>query len=263
MSAYLTEPWKKLVLSQAGACLTVTLSNPERRNAIGPEMVGELLAVLAEATRDASVKVIVLTGAGKTFCAGGDFGQMSGLAGDAPRHQGDYADLLLALWRTQKPVIAKVNGHALGGGLGLVAASTLAVAADSALLGTPEVEVGLFPMMIMAVLSRLMPRRRMVEMMLLGQKLSAAEAKEAGLVGQVVPLADLDKAVGDLADKLASKSASTLRLGLQALVDQDERDLETSLPMLKERLATCLATHDAQEGLMAFLEKRSPRWTDS
>jgi enoyl-CoA hydratase/carnithine racemase len=107
-----------------------------------------------------------------------------------------------------------------------------------------------------------MPRRRLVEMMLLGQKLSAAEAKEAGIVGQVVPQDELDKAVDALAAQLASKSANTIRLGLRSLVDQDEMDLETALPMLRERLAECLATDDAREGLTAFLEKRTPRWTD-
>ena len=140
-------------------------------------------------------------------------------------------------------------------------ASTLAVASDAALLGTPEVDVGLFPMMIMAVLSRLMPRRRLVEMMLLGQKLSAVDAKAAGLVGQVVPLAELDAAVDALVQALAAKSMSTLRLGLQALVDHDEVPLERALPMLRERLAECLATDDAREGLTAFLEKRAPKWS--
>jgi len=257
-------PYERIRTAQADPCLTVTLHYPERRNAIGPQMIGELLEVLDAAEQDASVRVVVLTGAsaGKAFCAGGDFGQMTGAADSKAARHGDYADLLQALWRARKPVVAKVNGHALGGGLGLVAACTLAVAADSALLGTPEVEVGLFPMMIMAVLSRLMPRRRLVEMMLLGQKLSAAEARDNGIVGTVVPLAELDAAVDVLVAGLAAKSASTLRLGLQAIVDQEELELARSLPLLRERLAECLATDDAREGLTAFLEKRPPRWVD-
>ncbi len=256
--------YERIRAAQSGPCLTLTLHYPERRNAIGPQMIGELLHALDAAWVAPSVRVIVLTGEGKAFCGGGDFGQMSGIASGAHAslREGDYADLLLALWHAKKPVIAKVNGHALGGGLGLVAACSLAVASDAALLGTPEVDVGLFPMMIMAVLARLMPRRRMVEMMLLGQKLSAAEAMAAGLVGRVVPAAALDATVDEMAQGLASKSLSTLRLGLQALVDQDELPLQTALPLLRDRLAACLSTDDAREGLSAFLEKRAPRWTD-
>ena len=150
-------PYERIRVHVAGPRLTLTLHYPERRNAIGPQMVGELLLALELAATDASVRVIVITGDGKSFCAGGDFAQMSGGAGggEAREVHGDYSELLLRMWRTEKPIVARVNGHALGGGLGIVAASTLAVAADTALLGTPEVEVGLFPMMIMAVLARL------------------------------------------------------------------------------------------------------------
>jgi len=254
--------YAKIATSTTDGVLTITLNVPERRNAIGPQMIGELLAALTAASEDPSVRVIVLTGEGKSFCVGGDFGQMDGIASDKSVPRGDYTDLLLALWRSEKPVIAKVNGHALGGGLGLVAACTLAVASETALLGTPEIDVGLFPMMIMAVLSRLMPRRRLVEMMLLGQKLTAAEAKQVGIVGTVVATDALDGAVDALVTGLASKSMSTLRLGLRAIVAQEERELADALPMLRERLAECLSTDDAREGLTAFLEKRAPRWTD-
>jgi len=261
MSGASDERYERLKVSQDGATRTLTLSYPERRNAIGPLMTNELLYALEAARGDASVRAIVLTGEGQSFCAGGDFSQMSG-GPDAPARppKGDYADLLLALWRSDKPVIARVNGHAMGGGLGLVAASTFAVASTEAKLGTPEVDVGLFPMMIMAVLSRLMPRRRLVEMMLLGQRLSAEEARSAGIVGRVVAPAELDAAVAELAQALGSKSPSTLRLGLRALADSEELDLERALPLLRERLGECLATSDAQEGLTAFLQKRPPVW---
>jgi enoyl-CoA hydratase/carnithine racemase len=254
--------YQRLVVAREGARVTITLSYPERRNAIGPLMTNELLYALEEAREDAGVRVIVLTGAGKAFCAGGDFAQMSGGV-DAPTRppNGDYADLLLALWKSDKPVIARVNGHAMGGGLGLVAASTFAVASSEAKLGTPEIDVGLFPMMIMAVLSRLMPRRRLVEMMLLGQKLSAEEARSAGIVGRVVPPEGLDAAVAEMAAGVTSKSPVTTRLGLRALGDSEDLDLEKALPLLRERLGQCLGTDDAREGLMAFLEKRPPVWT--
>src|SRR5262249_9022209 len=154
----------RVLVAQDGGALTVTLSNPGRKNAIGPAMVNELLHVLADATEDASVRSIVLTGAGDAFCAGGDFAQMTGGAegGAELPPKGDYADLLLAMTSSSKPIVARVNGHALGGGLGLVAASHFALAARGAKLGTPEINVGLFPMMIMAVLQRHVPRRRLL-----------------------------------------------------------------------------------------------------
>ena len=243
----------------SGVRTDIVLNRPERRNAIGPAMVNELLYAFDDAFEDAACRTIVLTGAGKAFCAGGDFSQMS--VGDlALPSRGDYADLLLVMVRAPKPIIARVNGHAMGGGLGLVAASTLAVAVEDAKLGTPEVDVGLFPMMIMAVLARIVPRRRLLEMMLLGQRLSAREACDLGIVNRVVAVLDLDSEVQGLCDGLASKSPMTLRLGLQAFADQADLALEHALPLLRDRLAGCLATEDAAEGLAAFLEKRPARW---
>ena len=241
----------------------LTLFNPERKNAIGPQMISELLYALEEAHADAGVRVLVLTGDGTAFCAGGDFGQMGGgdvLGKDARPLKGDYVDLLLAMIRADKPIIARVNGHAMGGGLGLVAASTFAIAETNAKLGTPEIDVGLFPMMIMAVLTRLVPRRALLDMMLLGRKLTAAEAHALGIVNAVHPAADLDAAVTRLADALAAKSPSTLAHGLRAFAKQDDMALADALPMLRDRLADVLATEDAKEGLTAFLEKRPPVW---
>jgi enoyl-CoA hydratase/carnithine racemase len=142
-----------------------------------------------------------------------------------------------------------------------VAASHFAIAARGAKLGTPEVNVGLFPMMIMAVLQRVVPRRRLVEMMLLGERLEADDAAAMGLVSRAVGADELDAAVKRYTDQILSKSPLTLRLGLSAFAAQDDLDLEAALPLLRERLAGCLATDDAREGLMAFLEKRSPKWT--
>jgi len=254
--------FQKLKTAKVAGVYTVTLAYPERRNAIGPLMTNELLHALSEAENDADVRVVVITGEGKAFCAGGDFGAMTG-GGDQPAlaHKGDYADLLLTLCRFEKPVIAKVNGAAMGGGLGIVAASTFAIASAEAQFGTPEVNVGLFPMMIMAVLARLVPKRQLLSMMLLGDKVEANAAKELGLVGSVVPAEGLDDAVASLAAKLSAKSPLTLRLGLRAYAAQADLDLAQALPMLREKLGECLATEDAREGLMAFLEKRAPNWT--
>jgi enoyl-CoA hydratase/carnithine racemase len=250
--------YERIKVTREGAVETIALSYPQRANAIGPRMIGELLHALESARAAAEVRVIVLTGEGRAFCTGGDFAQMSGGAGEG--WVGDYADLLLALAKSEKPVVARVNGNALGGGLGLVAASTFAIASTEAKLGTPEVEVGLFPMMIMAMLARVMPRRRLLEMMLLGQRLDAAEAASVGLLNRAVPADRLDAEVTALVDAVASKSPSALRLGLRAFAAQDDMDLDRALPLLRERLAECLATDDAREGLTAFMEKRPPQW---
>jgi enoyl-CoA hydratase/carnithine racemase len=262
----------KIKVARDAGVETITLAYPERRNAIGPRMSNELLWALEDARAADEVRAIVLTGEGKAFCSGGDFAEMPPHAGaGAPTpagatesklpHKGDYADLLLTLANSDKPVVAKVNGHAMGGGLGLVAASTFAVASAEAKLGTPEIDVGLFPMMIMAVLARHVPRRRLLEMMLFGEKLGADEAVRLGLVNRAVPPAELDASVKHVTDSIASKSPITVRLGLRAFAAQDDLDLEAALPLLRARLAECLSTDDAREGLMAFLEKRPPRWT--
>jgi enoyl-CoA hydratase/carnithine racemase len=247
----------KIKLTDDGAVRTIALSNPPRRNAIGAQMVDELATALAAAREDSSVRVVVITGdaEGKAFCAGGDFAQFGG---EAAKHS--YADLLLAMVQYDKPIVARVNGAAMGGGLGIVAASTYAIAIRDAKLGTPEIDVGLFPMMIMAVLARVVPRRALLEMMLFGQKLAAEEARALGIVNRVVDASDLDGAVAEVTTKLTSKSASTIALGLRAFAEQDGKDLAEALPVLEKRLAECLATDDAREGLTAFLEKRPPVW---
>ena len=254
--------YEKIKVARGAGTETITLFNPERRNAIGPQMTNELLYALEDARAAEDVRAIVITGDGKAFCAGGDFAQMAGGA-DGPKlaHKGDYADLLIALAKSDKPVIAKVNGHAMGGGLGIVAACTFAIASTEAQLGTPEINVGLFPMMIMAVLARIVPRRRLLQMMLLGERMSADDAAKIGIVGEVVAAGALDAAVKKLADALATKSPITVRLGLRAFAAQDDLDLEKALPLLRDRLAECLSTDDAREGLMAFLEKRQPKWS--
>ena len=262
MSLLTERSYASLLVKCEGGVATLSLHNPARKNAIGPRMVNELLYALGDAAEDDAVRSVVLTGSGDAFCAGGDFAQMTGgSAEDELPPKGDYADLLLAVARSEKPVIARVNGHAMGGGLGLVAASHFAIAARGAKLGTPEINVGLFPMMIMAVLARVVPRRRLLEMMLFGERFDADEAARLGLVNRAVEPSELDAAVAEIAAKIASKSPVTVRLGLSALAAQDDLPLDEALPLLRERLSLCLATDDAREGLMAFLEKRPPLWT--
>jgi enoyl-CoA hydratase/carnithine racemase len=253
--------YQTLLVEARGPVAWVTLNRPERRNAIGTAMVNELLYVLEDVDQDDTLRCTVLTGAGRAFCAGGDFSQMtSGSSDEALPPKGDYQALLLAMWRTEKPIVARVNGHAMGGGLGLVAASTFAVASREAKLGTPEVNVGLFPFMILAVLERLMGRRRLVKMLTLGERLTADEAALAGLVNDAVDDGALDDAVAALTGAICDKSPMTLRLGLRAMADVDAMTLEEKLPVLGQRLVECLGTEDAREGLAAFLQKRRPDW---
>ncbi len=253
-----------LIVSTTGSIARIALNRPERKNAIGPEMINELLHALDRAQADANVRVIVLTGEGKAFCAGGDLGQMSGDAttgSDPLSLRGDYADLLLAMIRCTRPIIARVHGAAMGGGLGLVASSAFAIAAGEAQLGTPEINVGLFPMMIMAVLARTMPRRRLLEMMLLGQKIPADEALRLGLLNRVVPASELDATVDSLANDLAQKSPTAIARGLSAYATVGDLALAEALPWLRDQLYELLQTDDAREGLMAFAQKRAPQWT--
>ncbi|MGH7269712.1 MAG: enoyl-CoA hydratase/isomerase family protein, partial [Polyangiaceae bacterium] len=155
----MTAAYERIKVARECGVETIALSNPRRKNAIGPRMTGELLRAMDAARASGDVHAIVLTGDGSAFCSGGDFAEIAGPgnAGEPEAPKGDFAELLLALCRSEKPVIAKVNGDALGGGVGLVAACTFAVASAGARLGTPEIKVGLFPMMIMAVLARHVP----------------------------------------------------------------------------------------------------------
>lgn len=241
----------------------ITMNRKERKNALSPALTNELIWALDDARDDPKVRVVVLAGAGNAFCAGADLSQMSGATEEEMplAAHGDFADLLLRFPGLHKPVIAKVQGPALGGGLGLVASCPFAVAAESALLGTPEILRGLFPMQIMAVLEPLVPRRKLTEMMLLGQTVSAATAAEWGLVTHVVPDAELPHAVDELARALAERSPTAMRMGLEAFHAQTGKPLAESLPYLRGKLMELLSKEDAIEGLSSFLQKRAPVWT--
>ncbi len=240
---------------------TITLNLPERKNALGPAMVNELLHALDDAREDDAVRVVVLTGAGNAFCAGGDLKQMMGGAtkSELPP-KGDYVDLLMRFRGLGKPTVARLNGYAYGGGLGLVACCDFAVAGQSVKMGTPEIKRGLFPMMIMAVLQRVVPRRELLNMMLLGERIMAEEAKRIGLLSHVVPDDELDAKVEEISNTLAASSPTALRMGLLAFHHQSDRELTESLPYLRDQLFALLGTADAREGLMAFFEKREPVW---
>jgi enoyl-CoA hydratase/carnithine racemase len=239
----------------------VTLDRPEKRNPLGPGTIKELYHALETARDDPEQRVVLLTGAGKAFSAGGDLSQMGGGPGassDLPPRS--FVDLNLLFTRLGKPTIAMVNGPALGGGLGLVVACDLAVAAEEAVLGTPEIKVGLWPMMIMATIFRNVGRKAGMRLMLTGDKISATEAARIGLVSEVVPGAELEARTLELARALTARSPVVLRMGLAAFHATREMELEPALRHLEQQLAAVLGTEDAREGLMAFMQKREPRF---
>ena len=257
----MTRAYRTILATTEGPVTRLVMNKPERKNPLGPEMVNELCWALDDARDDAAVRVIVITGAGDAFSAGGDLKAMGSDAGEALPQKGDYADLLGRFSQLGKPTIARVRGVAMGGGLGIVAACDFAIAGESAVFGTPEIKRGLFPMMIMALLRRVVTKRRLMEMMLLGEKLDSETAERIELVNRVVPDAALDDEVTKLAAKLVAQSPTAMRMGLGAWHAQADRDLASSLPFLRDQLGAILGTEDAREGLMAFVEKREPKWT--
>ncbi len=243
------------------AVATITLNRPEVRNALADDMVPELSDAFATAKAEPAVRVIVLTGAGdQAFCAGADLGSFSDRASDLDRHfrRRRLAELYIAINATGKPVIARVNGHALAGGLGLAVACDLVYAADHAELGMPEVHVGVWPMMIMAIIARNIGRKAMMEMMLTGERIPAAEAARIGLINRALPAAELDRHVREVAEKLAAKSPLVLKLGLEGFYAMADLPYEAALAYLENQLSLLTLSEDTREGTRAFLEKRAP-----
>ncbi len=242
----------------------LTIDREAQRNALSPGVLEGLVEGLAACEADPKVRVIVLTGAGsRVFCAGGDLGGMSG-DGFLASHDGrrGYGRLLEAIQGVKKPTVARLNGHALAGGLGLVLACDLAVMADTAELGLPEVDRGLFPMMVMAFLQRHLGRKRALELVLSGQRLTATRALAWGLVNEVVPAGELDQATAKWATLLAGKSQAVLALGRKAFFTAEDLPLGPSLEYLASQLSLNVLAEDAAEGVSAFLEKRPPKWSD-
>jgi enoyl-CoA hydratase/carnithine racemase len=243
----------------------LTLNRPERRNALSPELMDGLLAALREAEADDDVRVVVITGRGPAFCAGGDLGGGMGVGEGvlaAERARARFAELMAAIPRCARPVIAAVQGDAMGGGIGIVAACDLAVVDAEAKLGTPEIKVGLFPFVISAALQRNVPRKALMELLLTGGRLDAARAVELGLANRVAPAGRaLDEALA-LAGEIASKSKAIVTLGKRAFHQAADLPYEAALELLNGRLTVNLLTEDAMEGIGAFLGKRAPAWKD-
>jgi len=247
----------------SGGRATITIDDPERRNPMSVETMNGLLVRTQDAVDDDEVRVIVYTGSGDgAFCAGGD---LSGSFVDDPiglhESRGDIAQLFRLMMRGGKPTVARVNGHALAGGFGLAVACDITICVDDAKLGTTEVRVGLWPMMISAVLARVMPRKAALELMLTGRVIDPEEALRLGAVSRVVSREGLDGAVDETVEALLSTSPATLMLGKDAFYGMSDAHFDTALDRLQGGLTAVAMTDDAAEGVSAFLDKREPDWT--
>ena len=241
---------------------TITIDDPERRNPLSNESMAEMAGLVDRAAADPDIRVVVITGAGdKAFSAGGDLG---GGFVDRPLQDHDertaLAGLLRSIRRAGKPVVARVNGHALAGGFGLAAACDVVIAVDDATFGAPEIKVGLWPMMITAVLQRVMPHKAALELMMTGRRITAAEAQRLGVVSRVVTRDELDDAVDLVVNGVAATSPAVLRIGRNAFYAVEDMGFDAALEHLHTGLTAIASTEDAGEGIEAFLEKRRPRW---
>jgi enoyl-CoA hydratase len=241
----------------------ITLNDPDTRNALSPELLGGLIASFERAREDEEVRCVVLASSHeRTFSSGANLG---GFAADAPlvhRHFGSerFVSLFKLIGELGKPTLCAAGGHVLAGALGIALACDLIVASEDASFGTPEIDVGAFPFMIMALIYRNVPRKKANELLLLGERLSAQEALAAGIVNRVVPAAELDAAVAEWAAKLASKSPAIMRLGKEAMRRQLDMPLDDALDYLRAQLSLAMSTEDIVEGVSAFFEKRDPQW---
>jgi enoyl-CoA hydratase len=241
---------------------TITINRPERRNSINPDVIDGIEAALRRAEGDTSIGVAVLTGAGaKAFCAGGDLGGMDGTgAVDQHFRRAGIGELFASMRGSRLPIVARVNGHALAGGFGLMLACDLVIAVEEAVMGTPDINVGLWPFIVTAIMQRDIPRKIALDLMLTGRRMSASEGEHWGFVNRVVPANELDAATEKLAATLASKSPLVAALGKRSFYAAEDRDFEDALEYLAGMLSLCLQSEDAAEGVSAFFEKRAPVW---
>lgn len=248
---------------RTGPVARVIIDRPERRNAMSFTVMRELDEALALARADDQVRAVVLTGAGdRAFCAGADLGGIADATASAAHDaRGLLPAVFRSLWTLGKPTIARVRGYALAGGFGLALACDLVVAADDAVFGTPEIDVGLWPFMISVPLLRAMSPKHALDLMMTGRRVDAHEAAALGFVNRVVPVDELDAAVDELASVLASKSPLIMRWGRDSFYRVLDMAADDALAYLHAMLTVASNSEDAAEGVSAFAEKRAPRWT--
>ncbi len=256
-------PYTTLLYDVAGGVATIALNQPDTRNALSDGLLGELTRAFEQARDDADVRCVVLTSTHeKVFSAGANLG---GFAAEVPIVHKHFATerfprLFRLIGELGKPTICAANGHVLAGALGIALACDLIIAREGARFGTPEINVGLFPFMIMALIYRNVPRKKTNELLLLGEQISAEEAERIGIVNRVVAPEQFDEAVADWAGKLASKSPVMMKLGKDAMFRQLDMPFAEALDFLRSQLTIAFTTEDIQEGVKAFFEKREPAW---
>jgi enoyl-CoA hydratase/carnithine racemase len=247
----------------ADGVATITLDEPDTRNALSPELLAGLIAAFERAEVDADARCVVLCSSHeRTFSSGANLGGFAADAALVHKHFASerFVELFRLIGSLSKPTLCAVRGHVLAGALGIALACDLIVASEEATFGTPEINIGAFPFMIMALIYRNVPRKRATELLLLGERWSAEEARAAGIVNKVVPAAKFDAAVADWASKLASKSPVIMRLGKEAMRRQLDMSLDDALDYLRGQLSLAVSTEDIVEGVTAFFEKREPVW---
>jgi len=251
-------------VERRGAACVLTIDRPAEHNTLTDAVVSALMQALGDAQTLPGVRAIVLTGAGEqTFCAGGKLtpgADGSPFALEPGRFDNPIAQLFRAMERCHLPIVARVNGSAFGGGVGLVCACDFAIATDTARFGTTEARVGVFPLMILPLLMRVIPRRRLQEMCFLAERFPASQALALDIVNQVVPAAGLDAAVDALVERLSANSPVALRMGRRAFSAIDGLRLDDALNLAQMVLPVLSQSADSREGMRAFAERRDPVW---
>jgi enoyl-CoA hydratase/carnithine racemase len=243
---------------------TLALDQPQTRNALSDELLGELIGALRDARDDPAVRCLVLTSTHETvFSSGGNLAGFAAETGLVGKHIANerFPEAFRLLGELGKPAICAANGHVLAGALGLALACDLIVAREGARFGTPEINVGLFPFMIMALIYRNVGRKKTAELMLLGEQISAQEAQRIGIVNRVASAEEFDGVVADWAGRLAGKSPVLMKLGKDAMFHQQDMAFADAVEFLRSQLTIAFSTEDIQEGVQAFFDKREPRWT--
>ena len=256
-SAYVSSP--DLTVEQRGAVLWLTITREERRNAMSHGVLAGMAQAISQAQADRSLRAIVVTGAGtKAFCAGADLQNAQAFTTDYSEPHGHLAQLLRVAKASYVPLIARVNGACMAGGMGLLSMCDLAVASSHAVFGLPEVKVGVFPAQVLSVLQHLIPRRTLVEMCITGEPISSAQALAYGLVNYVDD--EVDAKLEWLLSRMLDKSPAAVRRGLYTMKKVETMAFEESMAFTESQIALFTLTEDAREGQKAFQEKRKPVW---
>jgi enoyl-CoA hydratase/carnithine racemase len=252
----------QVLIEKRGAVQWIIINREERRNAMNDIVCERIMEGMSLATADPDIRAVVLTGAGdKAFCAGADLSAGSGsFKYDYSKVGVPFVQLMKTARNLTLPLIARVNGHTMAGGMGMLGMCDMAIAVDNARFGMPEVKVGVFPMQIMAVLQRLIPNRKLYEMALTGEPVTAREALELGLVNYVVPPAELDAKLDWLLNRLLDKSPTAIRRGKYAMRQTEDMSFDNAAVFMEAQIGVLALTEDAAEGRAAFIEKRAPNW---